>query len=948
MKLLSILTFAIFALPCALQSQSFTVHNYSVPEGLPSSEIYKVYQDKKGFLWFATDNGVAKYDGYEIETFHMNNGLSDPVVFGFYEDSKERLWFRSFSGKLSYYKDGIVTRFTKSEALNKSQYQIPYALYVSPDDEISIAGKEFNIKIDSSGRLTSNETEPYTITIDSIGDTYLMSSNLRQFRQDFIKLNGKSFLVHTSDSVFQNHVNVVKWRNRLYVSLNNDLFRYDTTAMTKVFTARTHIITLNTDSKGNLWMGYISNGVQRFSDESFANPWSPSFLKNKSVTSLLTDHEGGLWFTTLENGAYFVPNLVIEQLPTESKVRTVVSSGNRIFTGDVSGSIIAYDNVSKKVIKSINIGEPVLAMYVDDRKSLWAGSSNATRVLDTMLNVHRALNTSSISFSDNEKGEVIASGGSVLKVLSASGKYLDKKSLRVVYRAMMFDDSLFYMACRIGMHICDVNMNVLQIPENLANVKISNFLKLNDSTLLITTIGGGFFVYNKINGEYTSYNARHNFHADNIYAALIASGKLWLGTEKGIAIANVVDLLSQRPQFDFLTKRNGLAGNKIEALSKSNTSIWAVATEGISVIPISFAHFANKRPHFYFEAIRANGRKLEESAEIRLQPNENNIQLSFGFISFNNQNIFLRYRLSKNENWITTTDKVLLFPSLAPGNYGFDLQYSTDNIHWITAAETLKFVISKPWWNQWYTYLTGVVALAVLGFLYFQYWQSIYRQRNHYLKIINEHQQRLIQSEVVALERERNRISKELHDRVGTNLTAIKLTVSRLLQQYREPVASDVEEQFQIAIREIKEIIYALTPPSLERYGLFTGLKNYIGKLHKTIPINISLKTFGKDRSANQINIIIFRVLQELITNSIKHSFAKNITIHINSFDDILNIVYEDDGVGFVYDPTQSGLGLDSIESRIQSVNGSLKFDSGKFGVSYTIDIPVTNNKEVA
>jgi signal transduction histidine kinase len=57
--------------------------------------------------------------------------------------------------------------------------------------------------------------------------------------------------------------------------------------------------------------------------------------------------------------------------------------------------------------------------------------------------------------------------------------------------------------------------------------------------------------------------------------------------------------------------------------------------------------------------------------------------------------------------------------------------------------------------------------------------------------------------------------------------------------------------------------------------------------------------------------------------------------------------VYEDNGIGFSYDPLQSGLGLDSIESRIHSVKGTLKFDSGKFGVSYTIDIPFTYNKEV-
>ncbi|HEY0769504.1 MAG TPA: two-component regulator propeller domain-containing protein, partial [Sphingobacteriaceae bacterium] len=62
-------------LSVAVFSQSFTVYNYSYLEGLPSSEVYDVFQDSKGFLWFATDNGVARYDGSHMESFHIKNGL---------------------------------------------------------------------------------------------------------------------------------------------------------------------------------------------------------------------------------------------------------------------------------------------------------------------------------------------------------------------------------------------------------------------------------------------------------------------------------------------------------------------------------------------------------------------------------------------------------------------------------------------------------------------------------------------------------------------------------------------------------------------------------------------------------------------------------------------------------------------------------------------------------
>src|SRR5882757_2474613 len=84
-------------------SQSNPYFHYSVAEGLPSAETYYIFQDKKGFIWFATDNGVVRFDGKEMELFQTNEGLSDPVVFEFVEDSRERLWFRTLSGRISYF-----------------------------------------------------------------------------------------------------------------------------------------------------------------------------------------------------------------------------------------------------------------------------------------------------------------------------------------------------------------------------------------------------------------------------------------------------------------------------------------------------------------------------------------------------------------------------------------------------------------------------------------------------------------------------------------------------------------------------------------------------------------------------------------------------------------------------------------------------------------------------
>ena len=80
------------------------------------------------------------------------------------------------------------------------------------------------------------------------------------------------------------------------------------------------------------------------------------------------------------------------------------------------------------------------------------------------------------------------------------------------------------------------------------------------------------------------------------------------------------------------------------------------------------------------------------------------------------------------------------------------------------------------------------------------------------------------------------------------------------------------------------------------------------------------------------------------MSNTLKHAQANKIVIHINSFDDLLSIIYQDNGRGFDIESVPKGSGLFNIESRVQTANGSLKFESGNFGVSYIIDVPLNQN----
>jgi signal transduction histidine kinase len=879
----------------------------------------------------------------------MRDGLTDPVVFGINEDHDGRIWFRTYSRKLCFYQNG---RFHTYAFNHKITGVAPNAIIASlvndRKNQLWLATPPVLIKIDSSGNVETSSVVPSgSMSIKNVDGTELITAYGPTQRINKLLRGRHEYVINQGDTTNCYHVVCAsQWNNKLYFSLNDKIFALNGQIVECVLKASAPIISLRTDKENHLWVGYLNKGVERYS-RNFAAP-DLALFENLSITGVLQDGEGGIWMTSLQSGVFYIPNLTIKNLDTTHSrlVTAVASTADLIFTGDKNGVVRALNPNQGALLWEKEFSHPIRTLHASKNGQLLVATSQEVFMLDQKRRVINSFWTSRSCFAESDN-EVWMLNGSLVMGVNAKGNVVHRYTHSSLYRKMVLSDSLLVLLTRSGIHVRDQHFNLLKTISLGENLKTNQLISLNDTLFLITTSENNLITIHK-----KTWQARPieqaKFNGQIIYTTLVRDSALWLGTEKGIAVCNIVELLRGKATFNYLTHKSGLITDRINFLTPAKKQIWAISDAGISFIPDRHTQFANTAPVFLLTSIIVNNQPHADTGTIELSHRENYLQLEYASISFNNPDFLLRHRFSPRNNWVYSDARKLAFPSLAPDRYQFELEYSVDGAVWQKALRSPVIVILPPWWTRWYYQATAFVVLVVAGYWYVKYQRSIYRQKNEYLRIINEHQQKLLQSEVVTLERERNRIAKELHDRVGTNLTAIKLVVSQLLKTHKEPMADDIEEQFQVAVTEIKDIIYGLTPPSLERYGLFTGLKNYVGKLNKSIPIAIALKTFGNDVTKQDLSIIVFRVLQELLTNSIKHSFARNITIHINSFDDVLNIVYEDDGVGFSYDPLQSGLGLDSIESRIHSVNGTLKFDSGKFGISYTIDIPVTTNKEVA
>lgn len=187
-------------------------------------------------------------------------------------------------------------------------------------------------------------------------------------------------------------------------------------------------------------------------------------------------------------------------------------------------------------------------------------------------------------------------------------------------------------------------------------------------------------------------------------------------------------------------------------------------------------------------------------------------------------------------------------------------------------------------------------------------------------------------------EKERKRFAKDLHDGLGPLLSTVKMSVSSLAQMKQDAASREIVENTELvineAIKSLKEISDNLSPHILNNFGLVRALSSFTNKINvtKTIRINID-SDFKEERFDNNIEVVLYRVVCELINNTIKHASAKKIDISLTKVGEYLHITYKDDGKGFdvskvIEQPASSGMGVSNIYSRINSLKGEITIES--------------------
>ena len=246
--------------------------------------------------------------------------------------------------------------------------------------------------------------------------------------------------------------------------------------------------------------------------------------------------------------------------------------------------------------------------------------------------------------------------------------------------------------------------------------------------------------------------------------------------------------------------------------------------------------------------------------------------------------------------------------------------------------------------DQEKSFYTALLILALLISVIIAYFIiTIIRYHRRYIRLQKER----ILAEITIQEKERKRIATDLHDGLGPILSSVKLNINsiEIASETDKVIIDKAGKHIDEIISSMRQISYNLLPNTLERKGLLEALKEFTSLINGKKVLQIDLQVLKNFPIPKEKEIHIFRMIQEIVHNTVKHARAKHLKIGLGQEDGFLLILAKDDGKGFDIAKAKeesSGLGLKSLESRTEILNGQLIIESKPaHGTEHFIKIPV-------
>jgi ligand-binding sensor domain-containing protein len=689
------------------QSSDSLIH-YSVENGLTGNFIFRAYQDSKGFMWFATDRGLTRFDGTHFKSYSKteeNTKVFEGFAIG--EDSHKRLWIYTSSAYFCYFdiqKNSCVTIPNRSSAPMVSYFT--YIYEEAPDKLIFYTSNNIIYELDKNLNLISwkKNTEKSTLTPknypkvnkdisifeylkDSIY-THKKGSNLPEYIKHYpssyaisrVYTDSAFFYVQGQQLGVYSHgrtlVKAIQSLSNNKDALNIQIFDIGSPKRVLVKTGKEFFVvdenlkrltefdfinkfSLNTiyfDKKDNLWICTIDDGIYlkiREKKQSVA----PLYLKNLNVDQLVCDRFGNL-FVGNSLGELFIfkdsisRKLDIQNIPKSAVTQLFIDSKNNLF--------VSWRNVGYTIF-------PMTMLY--DKKAIVMKNAhdlkpeNSTKPYYKHVHIPFKLNEVGLvlsgnirCFSKNMEDELIISVNQELRIL--------KDSLTHWVSHFLVNVPHITSIASAGKHDLWVTSNGLirlkgqKIDSLLAQKKLNPYLnnaffdlkKDQNGNLWTTPNDIGLCYIDTSNFKINTIKEVSENYVLQIF--LDAKNRIWAATNGGVVMVEILNTSPFKYRFKRIDKSMGLPSNEIARIAVNDSILFVSTNKGLSAIPLSKILSETKPPksttQLHFSNLKINQKDTILRGSYDLRYNENNLEIDFAGLSYDPQNpIRYEYRMQK-------------------------------------------------------------------------------------------------------------------------------------------------------------------------------------------------------------------------------------------------------------------------------------------------------------
>lgn len=740
------------------------------------------------------------------------------------------------------------------------------------------------------------------------------------------------------------------------------------------------------DRDKNLWVGTNGYGLSRLNSVGnqiklyTKNVNDPNSITNTSIRAIIKDTSGKLYI-----GSY---------------------GGLSIFDTESDKYWHFKDDESKNTTNLLNIAAYCLALDYDGQ--LWIGYEGIglqrynpeTGTFRTYMANERNIDTTSVI--NNYTFDIFLDSKNRLWFGTHKGLALyDREN-------DLFNNYLFDLYDGAGVNVLDINEaddgniwlstdkgliyfdvynkthrlfdDLLPNIEQDVTIKVHACYKDKKGSVWLATDGYGLihFTYNREGVNFTDLKWESKFRGTAHEQAVVygilpdSSGKFWMSTNSG--------LLCYDPKTEKLiqfTNNDGLQSNEFNAgayFKADDGEMYFGGIKGLNAFYPNEINLETDPPPVVINKVDVllneprTYKGLTENDTIILDHTSNYLSFEVAVLELGSPEK-TKYKFildGYDTDWriANSGQRSVDYANLPPGNYTFRAKGSNAGGVWNENDASVHVSIIPPFWlTIWFKLLIGLLIILFILLISYSRVRSFETQRSELERTIKLQEQKLelekLRSQysiskamIEGQNSEQKRIAEDLHDGLGQTLTAANLNLSALehelgeLSPKQQEYMFSLKKLFNLTIQEVRNISHNLMPNLIVEEGLEAALDELCNRNIKASDLNIHFRMIGYEKRLEEhIEISIFRIVQEVVNNTLKHSGASELTIAIEITDNKLTLKTEDDGIGFkLTDKTrkQNGIGLSNISVRVDLLKGNLRIRStpGK-GTSIMIELPL-------